>query len=497
MIPGSSYVGGAREMLWTWLCGICVALVVCTPVHAERLPGDLNNDYRVEWRDFNQIAANWEQQCNSVNNWCSGADINRDGSVTWEDFSELSLKWQCVACQDVQPDQRMLDCPDSWLVLYDANNSESAEWAQWYAQKRSISASHLLGLAIPEGTGEILWSSELYGGAYLYEQLFVEPIQQYFDDHPEIADKVMGIIVGYGLPGTFVFTYNGYRGETQLPYSSAINGGGFSIAGALQYLPNDYAAKAPYVACENPFYDYQGPLTKAILNTVPGTYVTVRIDAPDLEQAKALTERAVYINTRWGVDQDLLWYADMKAESRGNEIWYDLRDAVTQLYTDLPWQQFSCETSLNDLAPAYDLCRFDWYAISGWNTNPTFDGEGGDLRAVAYNLNSFGMTTLRSVNQVEIPGSTVSYRGYGRYCPNALFRGGYAAAIGATAEPAGPGVSGYAQPDVRILIDRLRSGCTVAEAYFMSNPYNCWMWELAGDPFVSIDHLLEMSGYGQ
>ncbi len=56
--------------------------------------GDTSKDGRVDFNDLLIVTQNWlASDCNSQNNWCSGADIDQSGSVDMKDFAVLAQNW--------------------------------------------------------------------------------------------------------------------------------------------------------------------------------------------------------------------------------------------------------------------------------------------------------------------------------------------------------------------------------------------------------------------
>jgi len=442
-------------------CAVGALFLIATGTPGQELAADFNRDFVVDWWDFLIFTEHWlSEECDEANTWCEGTDITTDGTVAWDDFGVLAGEWDSGGCFDLPPEDRTLQCPGSWLVLFNANNPDSVQWVQWYAAQRSIPGENLLGLDIPPGTAEQVGDD----GVGFYEQYVRGPVLSHLADHQALDERIMGILVGYAVPGSFTWQGN--------PMNTG--GGGYSITSALQMPARDYRATIPSPLYPNPFYDLQTPLTKSILNTHPGIYVTARIDAPTLADAQALTTRAKEIELLpWLPDTQRWWY-DHIAESFGGYSWYDLLQAVQTDYPTLAWSPFSCESTAVSAAPVDDAFRIGWYRLTGWNTAATLAGTPEGLRIFAYNLNSFGCTTLRSTDAHS-----------GRFAPNVLFRAGYASAGGATSEPGGsPSDPGWHEPSPRILVNAISHPKPVVEAYFTACRRICWMWEWVGDPFL-------------
>ncbi len=339
--------------------------------------------------------------------------------------------------------------PDSWLVLFNLNNPDSVAWAQWYQAQRQIPEENMLGLA---ASG----AEHLPDLAAAQSQIF-QPVKNYLNANPELNLKVMGILLGYGLPGRYA--------------TPPAGGGGFSIADGLEDMTDDTLAPALQKGnnFDNPQFQGNmlppgGRLTKASMAC--NRYMTARIDAPSVDIAMALTTRALALEqpnaTLFGrhVHFD---YIDPAVPPVGEWAW--LRFAVEEPgLSELPWSEFDDDTEQTPAA-AFRLGTHD---ISGWNDDRLYDGVDG-LKVLAYNYNSYGATTCRSTTADG-----------GRYVPNAI-AAGYAAAIGATGEP-----TCCLGPVPETILAALREGWTLGEAFYLADVNNDWMWTLVGDPLMRI-----------
>ncbi len=59
----------------------------------ERLDGDLNDNCRVNFKDFAFFAERWLDDSCSASDWCGGADINHSGKADSADLDLLALHW--------------------------------------------------------------------------------------------------------------------------------------------------------------------------------------------------------------------------------------------------------------------------------------------------------------------------------------------------------------------------------------------------------------------
>ncbi|MBN1514469.1 MAG: TIGR03790 family protein [Phycisphaerae bacterium] len=372
--------------------------------------------------------------------------------------------WLAVTCvmvsavqADVPPADRTADLPDSWLVLYNLNSADSIEWAQWYADQWGIPASHLVGL-------DAATTEHLPNLAAVQSQV-IGPVRDYLAANPEVQESVMGIVLGYALPGHY---------DTPFVTPSI---GGYSVADALTDMTDDLSEPRKQMGTnyDNPHCTGQilppgGRLTRATM--AAGRYMSARIDAPTLDDAKALTLRAkVLAAPDHTLHGDFIWYDyyDPGFPSTSRQ-WYWLRAAVENpLLAAEAWAEFDIDgiEAVPDTPSA--AFRFAIYKLFGWSADDFVSSPPGN-RVLGFHYNSFGAVTVRSLTD---PNAC--------YVPNAL-AAGFAAAIGATGEP--QLATGAPFPDT--LVAALREGWTLGEAYYLANPHDDWMWNLVGDPFLTL-----------
>jgi uncharacterized protein (TIGR03790 family) len=368
-----------------------------------------------------------------------------------------ALGW-CGFASAIPPAERTADLPDSWLVLYNINSSESVAWVDWYQQQRNIPADHLLGIActLQEDLADLTAvQAEVIG-----------PVRTFLVANPEVAETIMGIVLGYGLPGHYGTP----------PINPSV--GGFSVADALQDMTDDTLPPGPFdYQGGQRGYNYDCPtlsgrllpasgrLTKATM--AANRYMVMRIDGPTVEAAQALTLRAkVLENPQHSLQGESVSYDYYDpAFPSSNHEWYWLKSAVAAAaLADLPWASFESHAG----APAHDAFRMAIYKVTGWSA-ADFEGPDVGSRVLGFDYNSYGAVTLRSPTAQG-----------GLYVPNAL-AAGYAAAIGATGEP-----QCCQSPIPGVLLAALREGWTLGEAAYLTNPFNDWMWTAVGDPFLRL-----------
>lgn len=343
----------------------------------------------------------------------------------------------------VPPTERTADMPDSWLVLYNANVTESAAWAAWYADQWGIPVDQRLGL--PASTAEHLADDAAF------ESQIAGPLRAFLQSHPDVAARTMGFVVGYALPGHF--------GDVKFSV------GGRSVACALHDM-NDEAFNVnpdtPHLV--DRVLPAAGRLTRARMS--PDHFLCARLDGPDLDAVKQLTLRAKALRSGGPRLPGHCIYADFQdVVLPSGGVWMQLRTAFESPdFADLPWRLFESDVE----STPNDFMRFDTHDVANW-ANGRLGGTPAGPRILAYNLNSWGATTVRSITDQDQ-----------RFVPNALDNG-YAAAIGATGEP-----SSVVGPYVDTLLAGLRQGWTLGETFYLANPYDDFMWTLVGDPFLRV-----------
>lgn len=365
------------------------------------------------------------------------------------------------ALADIDPSDRTADMPDSWLVLYNANNAESVTWKDWYIQQWGIPEANTLGLDVA--------SNERVDRDHFQSQIF-SPVRDHLDNNPDLKTKIMGILVGYRVPGCF------YRDSTSPPLQG---GGGWSTSSNLQDLEQSTWYKR---ASPHHFVAYWQPdsvrLSKATISDQ--VYITARLDAPTLADAQALTVRAKAIreSTVPLPTTDRLYYDFVDIGAPGGDHWRAMEltlgcEWLTEPAWRFPWAQFD-----SDSEPMPNCAmHFSYYRLTGWDSVP-WDADPLGTRIVALALNSYGATTVRSTTDHN-----------GRFVPNALVNGQFAAAMGATAEPY---LGSEPHPDT--IVWCLAQGWTLGEAFFWANPYLNHMWELVGDPLLTVPHWFSPGG---
>lgn len=351
---------------------------------------------------------------------------------------------------------RTADMADSWLVLYNLDPaSESPAWKDWYIAQWGIAEENTLGLQLP--TQERITRDQ-------FHSLIFYPVRDHLNANPSLKSRIMGILVGYGVPGNF------FLDDTHPPLAG---GGGWSVSSNLADMVYStwYKRGNPHV-----FLAHSQPmpprLSKSTLTT--DCYITARLDGPNLEAVKAITQRSRAISTAPSPlsTEESLYYDYLDIGAPGGDEWPALRATVQSPYCNTPQWRFPWLAYESENGPIPQCAaHFSYYRITGWDAVPWL-AESPGSRIVALAMNSWGATTVRS---------TTGHGG--RFVANALFNGGFAGAVGATAEP----YTG-SEPVPSTIVCCLAEGRTLGEAVFHANPYRNYMWELVGDPLLRVPH---------
>ncbi|MEM7627285.1 MAG: hypothetical protein AAF333_16940 [Planctomycetota bacterium] len=370
--------------------------------------------------------------------WLGG--LQKDHALTGQMyFDEWSVGDEYLGPVRVEPAREHADDPARWLVIYNTSDPESAQWMETYRALHGIPYANCLGLELPPG--ESISTPE-------YETM-LGSIENYLDRN-RLRDQIMGILVGYRVPGYAVPPGTGFH----YPIPSLLH----KPTTTLGPTPNPVSTESA------------GPRPRqADLGNVR---LTARIDAPNLPKALELSNRAVALSSG-PLPADARLYVDPATGSPTLTPW-SLR--VLAWYQSLDRQRLRMNATLSSDPPtqtdsqfsAIDQDTFYW----GWGqaAPPTgFFREPAGPRVVCAQLNTAGVnaTTLRS----PTPSHWV----------DTALDAGYAAAIGSSL-----GYSADTLPYARSFFEALRRGWTLAEAYLIATPRVQDGLYLVGDPFLRV-----------
>jgi len=344
--------------------------------------------------------------------------------------------------------------PARWLVLYNSAVPNSIAWAESYRAARNIPFANLLGLALP--TTETINQTQ-------YENLVNSSNDYLTRNH--LDAQVMGVLVGYRVPGYVDFT------------------GAGSLEPVPTMLQTNHTSASPLF---NPFADNTLPERPTVQDTQPTYRLTARIDGPDLTGAQALTQRATHlINNGLGENQS----PDYGENARLYLDAFAGDSALVDDYVD----------RMLDWAKSIDRMRLRLpIEYSGDPEQPEQDADFADIhddaflwswdRSVPPNppAGFFAEPAGPRVFSLQLhptdPVATTVRHGTPSNWIDVALDAGYAAAA------AGSKIySTSAIPYIRPFFEALRRGWTLGEAWFVSVAMLREGLYLVGDPLLTVD----------
>jgi uncharacterized protein (TIGR03790 family) len=342
----------------------------------------------------------------------------------------------------IEPAGDYANDPTRWLVIYNTSNADSRAWVDTYRAARNIPYANLLGLSLS--------SSETIDAA-AYADL-VNATNDYLTTNA-LTDQVMGLLLGYGVPGYVDFDDNG-----TLDAVAALMHRNLTVAG---YSFNNNAADALP--------------TRPTYSSLSGDRLTARMDGANLTNTLALIDRATALKAE-GLNQ-----------GDSATIWFDCFPGPGALFQPAAQQMLGWALSLDrkrtrlplQLAgdPAsteaaefaqVDNDGFFW----GWSsTTPPpelFGAPAGDrIFSLQIHTDDPTATTLRSAT----PSNWI----------DRALADGYASAAASSRA-----YSISAAPLARPFFEALRLGWTLAEAWYLALPVLREGLYLVGDPLLTV-----------
>jgi uncharacterized protein (TIGR03790 family) len=332
------------------------------------------------------------------------------------------------------------DDPARWLVVFNSESDDAFAWADHYRQARHVPYANLCGLALP--------SDETIDAAGF--TALNDAIEAYLVANG-LKQQVIGVLLGFGVPGYRL--YSQWSALNAIP--SMLHLAGSASGGAPNPLPAGDTINRPNA-------DNLGPFR-----------LTARLDAPDLNSAKALVDRAVALSQQGVGDGSscTIWldpYTDA-APASYIQAMADWAASVDRMKTHLPIM-LSADTDPQQEVQ-FDAIHDDGF-FWGWKqaTPPAgFFAEpaGARVCCVQLDMQDGTATTLRNAQPTGWADGAVA--------------AGYASAVGSCAV-----YSASSIPSVRLFFEALRRGWTLAEAWFVAQPWLRDNLFLVGDPLLTV-----------
>ncbi len=155
------------EKILKVLCLAIVSGLFATIANADIVNTDLNNDYRVNWKDLNILANQWlDDPCAAP----KSADINLDGMVNLQDFASLAANWNKsdipLVINEFMADNN--DCLaddfgefDDWIEIYNPGQYSVNTTGMFLTDKTDLAQQSLWplpGLVIEPNQYILIWA---------------------------------------------------------------------------------------------------------------------------------------------------------------------------------------------------------------------------------------------------------------------------------------------------------------------------------------------------
>ena len=354
------------------------------------------------------------------------------------------------------------DGPSSTVVIYNANDLDSKDIADFYCQARGVNPSHEIALAAPLSEEISRSDFDLTLARPLREE-FVQRgywmISKDIENRPSVvATQIRYVVLIRGVP-LKIKECESYPGDRQIQPPPVGTCNASSVDSELSVL-GLFTSQISGVV-NNPCYQKTfDPSSKT--TPPPSLLMVARLDAPTSKEVKSMISAGLTAERvgLWG------WgYIDLRSVGTGSYVEGDLwiknagdalrREGIPVITDDLP-DTFPAGFPVTD-ASAY----YGWYSenIDGPFADPMFQFVPG---AVAFHLHSFSAATLRDPTK-------------GWAAPFIVH--GAAASLGNVYEP-------YLTltTDLGVMCQALISGRNLAESFYASQPVLSWMSVLLGDP---------------
>ena len=327
------------------------------------------------------------------------------------------------------------------IVLYSASNTESEEFADHYIEQHDLEDCQKVALTCDND--EILSDYDEFKTQI--EDTVNDTLEYLTSDEGVCAVK--NIVVGYGVPAGF------YDGDDII-----------TTASRLANIRSTFSKKTA-----NPLYNRQ--VYKAYdADDAERALVVGRIDAPTLDEAKALVNRSLIIKRQKFANGK--FYFDPYSDRHGRGA-TEYTDSLLAFQSSLlpklnleTWSTTFLDPYVDVIIPSVQNDSFIWSWFNDRGSNSFFKTSN-TFRFFAYNGDYDGAFTLRDARN--------------RRWPYLYLKNGYASTAGAMSDPT---IAGLLNPNA--FFEALRRGASVGEAYLYAVPYLDWTMTLIGDPLMTV-----------
>jgi len=368
---------------------------------------------------------------------------------------------------------------DNFIVVYRLNNSDSREFAQYYADIHNMSYSNPSD-GETSGTGWLVdgqlvgidcSDDEILDNEEQFNTQVLIPLQNAIDYYIASQTRVVwGIVLGYNVPGGFRNMRN-----PSVPYTTELN----TIISSTSRVATGCAKRS------GSYHTFNGKKENKFYNRVvfkrfdeddaEFALVVSRIDAPTLALAKEIVNNASLVNKQFQTNG--IFYIDPYADKMGQEaqnytqLLVDFNDNILPKLNLDTWSTIYMDPYKDVVIPfvANDSFTWSWFTDRGYSD---FFQSTNAIRVFFYNADFDGAYTIRNAN--------------GNTWPILSLTNGYAISAGAMSNP---GISGFLNPTP--FFEALNQDATIGEAYLFSLPYLDWTLTLFGDPLTYVSFVSE------
>jgi len=352
----------------------------------------------------------------------------------------------------------------NFLVVYNKNDTDSRDFAEYYASIHNLEASSVNGL-YSEATGKWEFEGQLVGincsniEILANEAAFIEQVEEPLQEViARLATErtICGLILGYKVPGGYTDGSDKISATSRLSTTCIRN-------------PNSFSFKSFSKKARNPLYD-RAIYKKYDFADAANVLIVSRIDAPSIYAAKEMVNNADYVTKRKFADGT--FYFDAYSNKTGEDAnSYEtlLKDFGLRTLPKLnltAWRTREQDEYTDVVIPFVKNDSFVW----SWFTERAYQSFfqlSDSPRVFFYNADFDGALTLRDSSS--------------HTWPTLATTGGYASTAGSLSNP---GYDGFLNPNA--FFNALINKATLGEAYLYSVPYLNWTTTLIGDPLIEI-----------
>jgi len=345
---------------------------------------------------------------------------------------------------------------DNYIVVYNLDNLDSADFASYYAVERDMSYINSDPSSSTGSIGGVNWqvdgqllgiqcsSNEIFSSESDFNTYVLNPIKDAIANSTTLQEiDIYGIILGYKVPGGF------YDGDDVISSTSRVS--------RINYTFEKQVKNKLYN--RNVFKRFDSDDASYAL-------ICSRIDGPNLQFVKKVIDNAtilykqLFANGKFYIDP----YSDIHATGASDytDLLLDFKDNILPDLNLSTWETTFMDPYIDSTIPFVEGDSFMWSWFADRSSTSFFQNSNAS-RVFLYNADYDGGFTVRDEN--------------GKTWPFLAMDGGYLLTAGSMSNPT---IDGFLNPNS--FFYALLRGATLGEAYLFSVPYLDWTVSLFGDP---------------